>query len=247
MNLLLIERGELSARSEVLLLDARATHLREVLCVSPGQFVRVGLIGGPIGRAEVLWVDGETVRLRCELSDRAPAKPRVDVVLALPRPKVLKRLWSQLATFGVGCIHLTNAKRVERFYFDSHAIREEVYRPRLLEGLAQARDTHLPEVHVHKFLRTLVEDVLDETHADAKCLIADPVYERSPVRVLEGLAPERRVLIAIGPEGGWDPFERDLFQGRGFVGVGLGARALRSDTAIVGLLAIVNEALRLGA
>ena len=36
----------------------------------------------------------------------------------------------QLAALGVGSIHLTNAKRVERFYFDSHALRPEVYRPR---------------------------------------------------------------------------------------------------------------------
>ena len=244
MNLVLVERGELSPRGEVLLSDGRAAHLRDVLSVRPGRFVRVGVLGGPVGRAEVLWVDDETVRLRCELSDRVPPKPRVHLLLALPRPKVLKRLWAQLAALGVGSVHLTNAKRVERFYFDSHAIRPEVFRPRLIEGLAQARDTHLPEVRVHKFFRKLVEDVVDEAHPHAKRLVADPTYERSPLRALDDLAPDRAVVLAIGPEGGWDPFERDLMQQHGFVGVGLGARTLRSDTAIVGLLAVVNEAMR---
>jgi len=158
---------------------------------------------------------------------------------------VLKRLWAQLAALGVSRIHLTNAKRVERFYFDSHAIRKEVYRPRLIEGLSQVRDTHVPEVHVHKFFRKLVEEVLEEAHPHAKRLVADPVYPRSPIRTLEGLAPDREVLLALGPEGGWDAFERDLLQHHGFVGVGLGPRALRSDTAILALLAIVHEALRM--
>lgn len=244
MNLLLIERGELSSQSEVLLSDGRAQHLREVLSVRPGRFIRVGVLGGPVGRAEVLWVDDETVRLRCELGDRVPPKPRVHLVLALPRPKVLKRLWAQLAALGVGSVHLTNARRVERFYFDSHAIRPPVYRPRLIEGLSQARDTHLPDVHVHRFFRKLVEDVLEEAHPRAKRLVADSVYQRSPICALEGLADDREVLIALGPEGGWHELERDLLSRHGFVGVGLGPRTLRSDTATIGLLAVVNEALR---
>ncbi len=245
MNLLLIEREELS-RSQVVLDDGRAKHLRDVLGVRPGRFVKIGVIDGPRGRGEVLWVDDETVRLRCELGPDGPTSPRVDLVLALPRPKVLKRLWAPLATLGVGHIYLTNAKRVERFYFDSHAVTPEVYRPRLIEGLAQARDTWLPKVEIHKFLRKLVEDVIDERHASDRCLIADPTYEASPLVALRGTAPDRRVLLALGPEGGWDPFERDLLQRHGFAGIGIGPRILRLDTAVVSLLAIVHEALRVG-
>lgn len=245
MNLLLLEPDELSSRGEALLTDTRAAHLRDVLGVVPGSLVRVGVIDGPLGRAEVLWVDEETVRLRCALGDRVPARPRLDLLLALPRPKVLKRLWAPLAALGVGRVYLSNARRVERFYFDSHAVRPEVYRPRLLEGLAQAKDTHLPEVQVHKFLRKLVEDVIERDHPEAKRLIADPEYDRSPIRVLDGLDPSRRVLLAIGPEGGWDPYERELLQRHAFVGVGLGKRTLRSDTAVVSLVSIAHETLRI--
>ncbi len=246
MNLLLIAREELSHRGEVLLSDERARHLLDVLGVAPGRFVRVGVLGGAKGRAEVLYADDESVRLRCDLSLEPPPRPRVDLLLALPRPKVLKRLYAPLATLGVGRIYLSNAKRVERFYFDSHAVRPEVYRPRLIEGLSQARDTHLPEVQVHRFLRKLVEDVIEADHPYDKRIIADPTYAKSPIQTLAGLAPDRRVLLALGPEGGWDPYERELLQRYAFTGVGLGPRTLRTDTAVIALLSIVHEALRVG-
>ncbi len=247
MNLLLLEPAEVSAHGEVLLDDERARHLLDVLGVAPGRFVRLGVLDGPTGRGEVTHADDDTVRLRCTFDgDAAPPRPRLDLVLALPRPKVLERLWAPLAALGVGRIELTNARRVERFYFDSHALRPDVVRRRLIEGLVQARDTCVPEVRVHKLFRKLVEDELDPAHPDAKRLVADPIHTRSAISALTGLDPSRRVLLAIGPEGGWDPFERDLLERHGFAGIGLGARTLRSDTAVIALVSIVHEVLRLG-
>jgi 16S rRNA U1498 N3-methylase RsmE len=56
--------------------------------------------------------------VRCVFESVTPPRPRVDVLLALPRPKVMRRLWAQLAALGVAQIILTNAERVERHYFD---------------------------------------------------------------------------------------------------------------------------------
>jgi 16S rRNA (uracil1498-N3)-methyltransferase len=242
MNLLLVEAAELSPRGEVTLVGDRARHLREVLKVGVGSEVRVGCVDGPIGAARVEALEGGSVRLACRLEGAPPPRPAVDLLLALPRPKVLKRLWAQLAALGVGTVVLTNASRVERYYFDSHAVREEEIRPRLLEGLAQARDTRLPAVHVRRAFKPLVEDELDALFGESRRLLADPVYERS---VIDAVRQRRaRVLLALGPEGGWSPFERDLLERSGFVGVGLGSRTLRSDTATLALLALTHEALR---
>jgi 16S rRNA (uracil1498-N3)-methyltransferase len=52
------------------------------------------------------------------------------------------------------------------------------------------------------------------------------------------------VLLAIGPEGGWNAFELDLLRAHGFEMIGLGPRRLRVDTACVSLLAIAHESLR---
>ena len=74
----------------------------------------------------------------------------------------------------------------------------------------------------------------------------DPGDGAIPVtRAIDSADGRDRVLIAIGPEGGWNDFERQLLQAHGFVAVGLSARTLRSDTACLSLLAVTHEALRL--
>jgi RsmE family RNA methyltransferase len=45
-------------------------------------------------------------------------------------------------------------------------------------------------------------------------------------------APGTAVVVAIGPEGGWVPFEVQLLQARGFAPFGLGPRILRVDVAV---------------
>ena len=162
----------------------------------------------------------------------------------MPRPKVLRRLWAQLAAIGVSRIALVNAESVERNYFDTHWLRPDVYRPLLIEGLQQARDTRLPMVSIHRRLRPFIEDELDALCPDTHRLVADPAASASIAAALGG-SDRRRVTVAIGPEGGWNPFELNLLAARGFVAVGLGPRTLRTDTACVAILAVVHETLRL--
>lgn len=242
MNLILIEAPECAADGRVLLRDGRATHIRHVLRGQPGATVRVGLLNGPRGEATIAAMDTEQVELRCAWEQEVPPVPRLDLLLALPRPKVLRRLWAQLAALGVGRVALTNAAKVERNYFDTHVLEEATYRPLLIEGLQQAQDTRLPLVTIHKQLKPLVEDRLDELFPDTLRLLADPgAAETITDRVGEGFAG--RVLLAVGPEGGWTAFERDLLAHQGFLGIGLGPRTLRTDTACVALLALVHNAL----
>jgi RsmE family RNA methyltransferase len=247
VNLVLLEPGEVGARGDTTLTGARARHLLNVLRVVPGTQVRVGLIDGPRGAATIQSSGSASVTLRCAFEQDTPERPRVDVLLALPRPKVMRRLWAQLAASGVGRIILTNAERVERDYFDAHILTPACYRPLLVEGLQQARDTRVPAVSIHKRFRVLVEDELNGLlDADGLRLVADPSAPKSVTaaigdRSLE--ASDKRVLLAIGPEGGWNSFEIGLLAAHGFEPVGMGSRTLRTDTACVALLAIVNEAI----
>ena len=76
----------------------------------------------------------------------------------------------------------------------------------------------------------------------------DPQSQRSLIDVLPRPGPGRadddshpageelRVDLLIGPEGGFIPFELELFRECGFEFVGLGARILRVETAVVALL-----------
>ena len=242
MNLLLLERGELDHDGRVTLRDARAAHLVRVLKVVPGARVRAGIVEGAIGSAEVERVEGETVTLCCAIEGEPPPRPRVDLLLALPRPKVLGRLYAPIAQLGVARLMLTNAAKVERYYFDAHQLEPAQRRAQLLEGLSQARDTRVPEVTVHRSFRALVEDELDAACGDALRLLADPGDHPSPRARCEELAREQRVLVAIGPEGGWNDFERELLVEHRFLPISMGPRTLRTDVACIALLALVHDA-----
>ena len=161
MNLILFEPSAVAGDGTVRLSAAQAAHLLDVLKAGPGDTVRVGVIDGAMGLGTVTSVTDRCVELRCAFEAAVPERPRVDLLLALPRPKVMRRLWAPLAALGVGQILLTNAEKVERDYFGSHLLHEDTYRPLLIEGLQQARDTRLPSVSVHRRFRVLVEDDLD--------------------------------------------------------------------------------------
>ena len=215
MNLIIFEPGELSTSGEVTVQGGRAAHLLNVLHVAPGHQVRVGLLDGPRGTATVQSVGNGVVALRCALETAVPPRPAIDLLLAVPRPKVMRRLWAQIAALGVGRIILTNAEKVERNYFDTHILAPQTYRPLLIEGLQQARDTRLPLVSIHRQFKILVEDQLDDLFGGGLRIAADPSATRTLTDVMRA-SRAGRTLLAVGPEGGWNAFELDLLAAHGF-------------------------------
>ena len=242
MNLILLGPTELAADGRVCLRDGRAAHLLRVVQVDRGRTVRVGIIDGPTGTGTVIAVTDDAVTLQCELG-QVPPRPAVDLLLAVPRPKVLRRLWSQLAALGLDRIILTNAERVERNYFDTHVLTPACYGPLLLEGLQQARDTRVPRISIYRQFRKLVEDDLTALSDASIRLVAEPGATTTIRAALTDYQNER-VLLAVGPEGGWNDFELALLGANGFQRVGMGLRTLRTDTATIALLAIVGSAIR---
>jgi 16S rRNA (uracil1498-N3)-methyltransferase len=242
VNLILLEPDEINADGTARLTGPRAEHIVHVLRATSDVSVRVGVLDGGTGLGRVtLGADG-SVKLACELDAGVPSRPAVDLLLAVPRPKVMRRLWAQLAALGLGRIILTNAARVERNYFDTHVLSEACYRPLLVEGLQQARDTRVPQVTIRRRFKVLIEDELDALFPGGLRVVAEPAAEISLTDALRDGA-RGRVLLAIGPEGGWTAFELDLLVAHGFQAVGIGPRTLRTDTACIALLALAHDAL----
>jgi 16S rRNA (uracil1498-N3)-methyltransferase len=240
VNLILIESADINPDGAARVGGSQAEHIKKVLKSSPGHELRVGVIDGPSGDATITAVSDSYVDLACRLDPEPPPRPGVDLLLALPRPKVLRRLWAQLAALGVGRIILTNAERVERDYFDTHILQPETYRPLLIEGLQQARDTRLPQVSIHKRFKVLIEDELEDLCPQRHRLVAHP--EIGVGKYFEILPdPYFRTVLAIGPEGGWNGFELELLESKGFERISLGPRPLRTDTATIAMLALVHS------
>jgi RsmE family RNA methyltransferase len=226
MNLLLLGPEELRPDGTTTLAGRRLQHAREVLRVLQGEELRVGLLGGRIGVARVLRLDERELVIRASLTDPPPARPGIDLMLALPRPKALRRILPAAAALGVDRIVLVNAARVEKSYFESGVLAPETIRDLLILGLEQARDTHLPAVLVRQRFRPFVEDELDALWPRAARLVAHPAADAAPSR------EPGPTVVAIGPEGGWVPFEVELLRSRGFKPFTLGPRPLRVEVAV---------------
>ena len=231
MNLLLLEPPDFIDAVTVRVCERRLQHLREVLKASSGQTLRAGLLGGEVGTAELLHLPPHEALLKVSLSAPPPPPNPVTVLLALPRPKALRRLLQGLSAFGVKRIVLFNSARVDKSYWQTPFLSPPAIREQLLLGLEQARDTILPEVLLHRRFRPFVEDQLPEMVSGSLALAAHPETAR-PCPVAVG-GP---VTLAIGPEGGFVPFEIDLLANQGFLPVQLGSRPLRVETAVPALL-----------
>jgi RsmE family RNA methyltransferase len=238
MNRILITSDELQDTT-VTLTDFRADHIRTVLKARVGDEVKTGMLNGLIGSSSVEGIDEHRVVLRTHHTDQ-PLEPCFDLLLAVPRPKVLKRLLPQLAALGVGKLVLLNAYKVEKCYFSSQWLEPAHYTPLLIEGLMQAGTTRLPEVVIKPRFKPFMEDELDVFFPNALRLLAHPGEAKGHQWTL---AEGQRPLLAVGPEGGWTDYELDQFLGRGFQPFSLGARSLRTDTATIALIAVLQERL----
>lgn len=233
MNLLLVEPGELRGDGTCVVSDRRAHHLRTVLGVEVGSTVKTGILGGAVGTAEVIAIDASGITLRVALTN-SPSRPLdVDLVLAVPRPKVITRTIEIAASFAVRRIDLTNAWRVDKSYLGSPRLDPGALRLAARFGAEQGGTTHLPEISVHDRLMGLLDDRWPASAASTEMrIVAHP--GASPIeQVVTSRGP---TVLAIGPEGGWIERELDTLVARGFQPVSLGAPILRVEAAVASAL-----------
>ncbi len=229
MNLLLLDASELHPDGTARLAGRRAAHVAQVLRALPGDRIQAGVIGGSMGHAEVVSAAPHEVVLRPALDREPPPPSPVSLLLALPRPKILRRVLQAAASMGVKRILLLGSWRVEKSYFASPALSPEAIRAELLLGLEQGRDTTVPEVLVRRFFKPFVEDELAALFPEQTRLLAHP----AGASTLEVLRPAgAAAALAIGPEGGWTPYEAEELRARDFAPFSLGARVLRVDAAV---------------
>jgi RsmE family RNA methyltransferase len=228
LNVVLFEPSDVDADGVATLDRRRAQHLHDVLGKGVGDTLRVGVLGGKLGAGRLLAPD----RVACTFTQDPPPKRPVTVVVALPRPPMLRRMLQHATAMGVTRIVLLHARRVEKSFWTAKALADAAIREQLLLGLEQAVDTILPTVERAPKFRPFVEDRLPDLVAGGPAYVADPgATGPCPVDA------EGAVTVVIGPEGGFIPFELDLLRDAGCVPVSLGRRLLRVEAAVVAILA----------
>ncbi len=224
MNLLLLLPDDFISSDRVQLRGRRLQHVNKVIKARPGDVLKVGLLNGGIGRAEILHIHKDVAELCVELTDAPPSPLAINLILALPRPKMLRRILQASTSLGVKQIHLIGSWRVEKSYWQSPFLAADKIHEQLILGLEQAMDTQLPEVHLHPYFKPFVEDQLDAIAGNSTRT------EAMPAKALQA------ITLAIGPEGGFIPYEIDKFAELGFAAMSLGPRILTVEVAVSSLL-----------
>jgi len=183
-------------------------------------------------------------RITVKVSHTEPSlAPWVDVILAPPRPRVMKRLLPQMAAMGIGRIVLVGAEKVEKDFWGATLLKEENYRPLLIDGLMQCGTSILPTIETWKSFNRFLREGLP-MFAHTRRIVAHPYGVDSGERITDRDSENYPLssinyplLLAIGPEGGWTDAEVEKLEAAGFARYSLGSRILRTDTATIALLA----------
>ena len=233
MNLILLLPDDgIDSTGRVRLRGRRLKHVLDVHRAAVGDELRVGLLDGGIGTGRVLLLTPEVLEMEVRLDQAPPLPLPLTLILALPRPKVLRRVLRTASSMGVKRIILLNSWRVEKSYWQSPFLERFAMKEQLLLGLEQARDTLLPEILIRPLFKPFVEDELPGLIRDTLPLVAHPNATVECPR-----DTDRTVTLAVGPEGGFIPYEVEKFAGCGFTPIRLGERILSTETAVPALLA----------
>ena len=237
MNFLLLEASEICDNGDAKIRGRRVEHLRTVLSASVGMVLRVGVINGPLGSATITELDAHGAILRVELQ-RRPDPLRDTLMLAVPRPRVLMRMLAHAAAMGFARIVLFRSWRVDKTWMQSRALDPQVQREQLLLGLEQAGRTQLPEVLRFDLFRPMVEDELHGLSLPHPKFVAHP-YDATPTHQLDAraVAGDKQLgfTLAIGPDGGFLPYEVGKLIEAGFHAISCGPHALRTETALAAI------------
>ncbi|PCM44524.1 16S rRNA (uracil(1498)-N(3))-methyltransferase [Marinobacter sp. ANT_B65] len=237
MNMALLFDDDFVATDRVVLRGRRLEHIRSVLGASSGDQLSVGRVNGQMGLGEVVSLTDSRAELIVVLNQQPPAPLPLTLMLAMPRPKMFRRILQTSATLGVKDIWLINSYKVEKSFWQTPWLSDENLRENMTLGLEQAKDTAMPRLHIRKLFKPFVEDELPALLQGKRALVAHPgTSTPCPTHVNSPTA------LCIGPEGGFTPYEVGKLEEAGCQSVHLGPRILRMETAVPVLVSRLFDA-----
>ncbi len=226
-------------------LDDRATaHLTRVLRRRVGDRITLFDGRGKEAEAELITVERRglcRVEIRTVVRVSRESPLRIELIQAIARGEKMDWVVQKATELGVAAIRPVFTERGEVRAQGSALLRKQQRWQEIAMGACEQSGRNLlPMIHAPVALADLATDA-------ATRLMLDPAGATmlgSAVSGEPGHAGSTHVALAVGPEGGFGDQDRRLLQEAGFVAVMLGPRVLRTETA--GLAAISVLQLLLG-
>jgi 16S rRNA (uracil1498-N3)-methyltransferase len=222
---------------------AAAEHLGRVLRAEPGQLYE--LSDGRrvwLGRVESVGLlkRGEN-RIEFSLVEPIAAYEsalRVELLIALVKFDRFEWCLEKATELGVQNIVPLVAARSDKALVGAAEKRHARWEKIVLESAQQSRRLRPPTVEP----AVQADRAFAQAGAEVKILLAERA-EAPTMRNVLGAKPSNSVALAIGPEGGWTEAESVLAGAAGFSEASLGSLILRTETAVLAALAVVNFAM----
>ena len=226
MNIVLLDPRQTQNEVWSITSKRQLEHLHTHINLQVGDTLKVGIAEGARYLTKVLQVGPTAIQIQPIQQENVPQKLPVTLIVALPRPKVLRRLIMDAVTLGVEKIILIHSYRVDKSYWQTPFLQQVNHYIEL--GLEQAGDTVAPKVELYKRFKPFVEDVLPMLITEAKpAFVAHPYIEQAMPHAIN-----QPCTIVIGPEGGFISYEIDLLIKNGCQAANLGNRIIRTETVI---------------
>ncbi len=235
MNIILLLPKDQIGPKRYFLSGLRANHIKEILKLNVNDTLEIGLLNGPLGKAKINKINDDGVVLELtEIFTEPVSGTNLTLICALPRPQTLKKVLSVSAAMGVNTIHFIKTNRVQKSYFQSTLIKGNNYFRYLLDGLSQGKRTRLPQVYFHKRFKEFFQEILPVYNNSSNEITLKLLAENSSENYLTGIYNNSfaKLILAIGPEGGWIPFEINYMQELGFIPFKLSESILRVESAV---------------
>jgi len=233
MNLILFEEEELG--NDLDYSDPRAVHIREILHLDIGDDFSAGIIGGPRGRARLNSEGASGWKWTFKPLDVPPPLFPLTLILGCPRPPVARRILKDMSSLGLREIRVSSTDLNEKSYLGSKLWREGLWRKALIDGAVQGGSTLIPAVRTGSDLKHILKDLPGDTEKIA-------MDNEEGLQAFGKWNPTEEysaAALAIGPERGWSPREREILDSAGFIRLHLGERILRTETACSAASALI--------
>lgn len=229
MNVILLPKQAFLADGTAMMTSPKQVyHIKNVLKASVGDVLKIAQLSHRLGTARIERICSDGIVLTdISLKTMPPPKLDLTLVLALPRPKVLRRLMMDMTAMGVRQIVLVNSYRTDKSYWQSPLLAQ--LEDFIWQGLEQAVDCVPPVVRLEKRFKPFVEDSLQALGQNI--VVAHP-YADGSFNAVQAL-PD---VLVVGAEGGFIPYEIDLLIYYGATALSLGQRILRTEAAVNALL-----------
>ena len=224
-----------------------AHHASHVLRVRSGEHVLVLDGVGMEYRCEVDALSRERVGLRLlEQRQRRPLPWRLTLLQAIPKGKLFETILQKATELEVFRVVPLISDRVIGHREDDREAKRERWELAAIEAIKQCGSPWLPRIETPVTPLEFLERKETFDLALLGSLLPDRRHPREYFRAYElahGRKPES-LAVWVGPEGDFSPAEVAAIQAGGAQPISLGQSVLRTDTAAVCCLAVVNYELR---